>query len=203
MGHSRHLLASVVATLALSVAASTASAGRLSVSTQSFRLNWSSLAITSEGGRVECGVTLEGTFHRETTAKTAGQLLGYIARPALGTPCTGGSATLLSETLPWHIRYESFTGTLPNITGVSAAFAGVSIGINKAGLVCLLRTEAAQPVSATAIREGGSTVTGVRLDETDLIPATGNVFCRSLRYSLSGTGRFLAATGASFRYTLI
>jgi hypothetical protein len=203
MGHSRHLLATVVVTLVLGVAVGSASANRLSVSTQSFRLNWSALAITSEAGRVECSVTLEGTFHRETTAKTAGQLLGYILRPALGTPCTGGTATLLSETLPWHIRYESFTGNLPNITGVSAAFAGLAIGITKGGLPCLLRTEAAQPVSATAIREGGSTVTGVRLDETDLIPATGNVFCRTLRYSLSGTGRFLAANGASFRYSLI
>lgn len=205
MGRSRHLLSTVVAALVLSVAASAASASRLSVSTQSFRFNWSSLAISGPSGsgyRVECAVTLEGSFHRSTTTKTAGQLLGYIARSTLGT-CTGGTATLLAETLPWHITYQAFTGTLPNITGVVANFSGVSIGVTDAGIPCLLRTEPATPVSATAIREGGSTVTGVRLDETDLIPATGNIFCRTLRLNLSGTGRFLAANGEAFRYTLI
>ena len=205
MGRHTRLLAGVVAALALGAATGTASANRLSISSQSFRLNWAPATIAGQSGSgisVECNLTFEGSFQRTTTEKTVGQPLGDITRPTLGT-CTGGSATLLSETLPWHITYEAFTGTLPNITGVVARFIGVSIGITDSGLPCLLRTEAEHPVSATAIRGEGSTVTGVRFDETDLIVGAGNFVCRMLRLNLSGTGRFLAANGEAFRYTLI
>lgn len=205
MRRSGHLLVAALAALVLSAAASTTSANHLSISSQGFRLIWTPLTIAGQaesGFRVECNATLEGSFHRPTTEKFAGNLLGYIVRPSLES-CVGGTATFLAETLPWHITYGAFTGSLPNITGVIADFSGVSVGASELGVPCLMRTEAAQPVSATAIRGESSTVTGVRLDETDLIPATGNFICRTLRMHLSGTGRFLTATGLAFRYILI
>jgi hypothetical protein len=200
----RHALTGVLAAIALCVATSAASANNLRISEQSFRLTWSAATIAAQpeaGFRVECPLTLEGSFHSLSTEKVVGQLLGYIARTSLGT-CTGGTGTALTETLPWHIRYEGFTGSLPNITGVSAAFSGLSLGVTKGGLPCLLRTDAEHLVSATAIRESLSTVTGVRFDETDVITGGTNVFCRMLRFSLSGTGRFLSGGGGAFRYVL-
>jgi hypothetical protein len=73
-------------------------------------------------------------LHSRTLAKVAESLIGYVTRAALaGVRCTGGSATVQTEALPWHIRYASFRGTLPNISGITIHSIGESYRIQDTG----------------------------------------------------------------------
>jgi hypothetical protein len=113
--HSKLMLVGLGATLLLALNISTASARTLSVSSQNFRGTFNDLEFrVGESTRDDCRVTLEGSLHARTIAKVAGALLGYITRVQTGQ-CNLGT-TILTSTLPWHVRYESFSGTLPNIT---------------------------------------------------------------------------------------
>jgi hypothetical protein len=119
----RPFVAGLTAALVLGLAVGAASAARFSLSNQNFRIVWRSLQFKGEGFvRIECPVTLEGSLHSRTFVKASGALIGYITRALLASSaCTGGlaeSASLGTETLPWHVKYESFTGTLPNITSL-------------------------------------------------------------------------------------
>jgi len=106
--------ATVIALMALSV--STAPARNMSVSNQSFRVTFNDLEFTAGEIRNDCRVTLEGSLHSRTMPKVEGTLIGYITRVQTGQ-CTVGT-TILTETLPWHISYLSFSGTLPEITTI-------------------------------------------------------------------------------------
>jgi len=151
--YTKLLLASLTATAILAMAVSSATAAHLSVSNQNFRTTWTSLRFSAGGSIVLCPVTLEGSFHSATIAKTAGLLIGYITRASVnGTepPCVGGTATVRTETLPWHIRYRSFTGTLPNISGVVVGLIGASFRVQPSGsLACNATTEATHPAVGT------------------------------------------------------
>lgn len=107
----------LVAALMLAAALSTASAGRLSVSTQNIRVTWRELAFLATGVNVRCQITLEGSLHSRTIAKVERSLIGAITRAiADEASCAGGRLSLYAE--PWHLTYESFTGTLPRIESV-------------------------------------------------------------------------------------
>ncbi|HEX7291518.1 MAG TPA: hypothetical protein VF250_10370 [Conexibacter sp.] len=111
-----------------------------------FRITWTELTWVRE---VRCRVTLEGTWHGRSLAKTVSALVGYVTRATIQSEaCTGGRATVLSRTLPWHMRYSSFTGTLPNITVLTFGIIGMGIGlhINSSGLDCLMLSEEAEPL---------------------------------------------------------
>jgi hypothetical protein len=185
----RPLLALAAAALLCPVGA--AQANEFSISSQSFRLIWNPLTIAGQEGsglRIQCNVTLEGTFLGRTYIKEVGLPLGDITGATLGSPCTSGEATVLAGGLPWGVVYDAFTGTLPSMTTVSGRFLDVSIGFTFGGLNCLISAGSAG-VTATALLGARGTVTGVRLDETDVIsPTTGIFLCRALRVSLSGTG---------------
>jgi len=118
-------LTALIAALLLSAAISTAGARSLSVSSQTIRATWSRLEFNQEsiGLSVRCQVTLEGSFHSRTIAKVARALIGAITRVDVFTErCTGGFAKG-KPPFPWHITYESFTGTLPTITSVRLLLA--------------------------------------------------------------------------------
>ena len=117
-------LTAILATALFATAVGAASARNLSISNQNIRAVFRPL-IFSDGGasnRLSCTVTIEGTFHYRTILKSVGALLGYITRAQVeeGT-CAGAGllagarARVLTETLPWHITYRGFRGTLPNI----------------------------------------------------------------------------------------
>ena len=111
-------LTALMAALLLASAISTASASRLSVSNQNIRVTWSSLEFQGLV-TVRCRVTLEGSFHSRTIVKVARTLIGAITRADVDEAnCTNGIGRPRNETLPWHITYEGFTGTLPNIATV-------------------------------------------------------------------------------------
>jgi hypothetical protein len=121
---SRLILAGVAASLALGLAVSAASAGRLSTSNARFRAVWAALNMGSFDNEISirCPITLEGSFHSATIRKTPGALMGAITKAVVNgaePPCTGGRLTILQESLPWHVTYASFRGTLPRIEEIT------------------------------------------------------------------------------------
>jgi len=119
---SKLLLAALAAALLLTALVGSASANRLSGNEKNFRITYTPMRFESrEGKTVSCNVTLEGSFHERTITKTANALVGYItaARVESCTPTNGARAN--TETLPWHIQYESFTAAsgLPNIETIT------------------------------------------------------------------------------------
>jgi len=111
---SKLILAGLGATLLMAFAIGAASARNLSISNQQIRGTFSDLEFRSPFGRNDCRVTLEGSLHARTIAKSPNALLGYVTRVIAGQ-CTLGT-TVLTETLPWHVRYVGFSGRLPDIT---------------------------------------------------------------------------------------
>jgi hypothetical protein len=190
MRHAKLALACLGAACVLTFAVGSASANRLSGTTRNFRAVFNPLSATAEGvGTVRCPVTLEGSFHSSTIGKVAHALMGHISRASLATAsCTGGSATISAESLPWPISYESFQGTLPNITGVFILVLGLKIIIVIGGIRCELSSESRNPGRGIASLSAGR-VTEVRADETTRIPLVGEGgLCALARGSFSGNG---------------
>lgn len=140
------MLTALTAAVVLASAVGAASANRLSISNRGIRVVWTPLNFGSGITRIECNVTLEGTFHSNTIVKRERALLGYITRAAIGRPCSGlgeafvfnGTESFLgdrSNSLPWHITYEGFGGTLPRITKVNLLLRGLRFGL--VGFFCL------------------------------------------------------------------
>jgi len=175
---SRFALAALITTAALGAMVASSSARNLSISNQNFRITWSSLEFetTSGAGRVLCAVTLEGSFHSRTIVKTVGSLIGYITRAVVNSPesCIGGEATILTATLPWHITYGGFNGSLPTITGVRLNLIGTAFQVHIEGsLTCLAVSTTANPARGTVVLGAGGRVESLISDRTALLPLTG------------------------------
>lgn len=201
---SKLLLTGLTATVVLSLAIGSASANRLSISNRNVRTTWASLQI--EPGAVRCPVTLEGSFHSQTISKVSGVLMGHISRAFVSNPnCTGGHATVLQETLPWHDTYCGFEGALPNITGLCIDLTNMAFNLEIPlfGISCLWRTSVATPARFFARVGAGGAITSVRANERSAIPLTGG--CALLgNVSLAGEGRmFLLGTTNSVFLRLI
>jgi hypothetical protein len=137
----------VAAAVLLGALVGSASARNLSVSNQTLRGVFREVRFTGGFGNITCAVTAEGSFHQRTIAKVVGSLVGYITRADLGA-CAEGAATILRETLPWHVRYLSFTGMLPNITAITANIVGIAFRLREgAGIACLAASTAARPAT--------------------------------------------------------
>lgn len=160
MGLRKALLAVVGAALLLGALVGSASARRLSFSSQTFRMMFSRLEWENGFVITRCPVTLEGSFHSRTIAKVSGTLIGLITSVPRGT-CTVNEMTVLRETLPWHVRYSSFAASLPAIVQMTLDVIGFSISGRQAstGVVCLSNPSTAErPVRLILGRE---TVAGV------------------------------------------
>jgi hypothetical protein len=154
------LIAVVSAAILLAALVSTASARSFSSTSQTLRSTFSRVIFELPFGSTPCQVTLEGSLHSRTIAKVVGSLIGYITRAELG-PCSSGSYTILRETLPWHLQYRGFTGTLPNISSISASIIGWSWRVREPGFVtCLWRSTATEPAILTFSREAAGALTG-------------------------------------------
>jgi hypothetical protein len=155
-------LITIGAMIVLAAAVSTGSANRIAISSSSQRAVWRSLNFTGTFGvTVSCPVTLEGTVHSRTISKISGLLIGYITRAIVGeASCTGGTARMLSETLPWHTQFVAFVGTLPNITSYSVLFTRVAFQLSASVLgstvTCLYITSQTEPVIGTHARNVGN-----------------------------------------------
>jgi hypothetical protein len=154
--HTRLLLSAFVAALALSASISTAYGRRIQLSNQTFRVVWSganklTFAEEANGSTVVCEVTIEGSFHSRTLSKVCGQLIGYVTRARVTRPCEGGEAWTLdgveraTQTLPWHIRYRNFSGTLPRIELIGVQLIGTAFLVLIGPVGCLYKSTVAQP----------------------------------------------------------
>lgn len=161
MGVGKSLLAVFAATAVLGILVGTASATRLSSSSQTWKTTFARVEYSINFMRVICPLTMEGSLHSRTIAKVAGPLIGNVTRAAIG-PCSLGSATVLTATLPWHMRYASFVGMLPRITALVADVVGFSIRAYSpaSGITCLFGSStAAEPFRLNFFREAGGALT--------------------------------------------
>jgi hypothetical protein len=138
---SKLVLVGLGATLLMALAIGSASARTFSISNQNIRVAFTNLELEAEGApTTTCRVTLEGSLHSRTIAKVRGALIGYLTR--VSTNICNNGVTILTQTLPWHIRYESFSGILPNITLILIRSSPASFQIEPGlGIRCLARDE--------------------------------------------------------------
>jgi hypothetical protein len=203
---SRTVLAAFTAAFAMALGVGVASANRLSYSNQGFRITWSQLTFSESGGGlpIRCPVTLEGSFHSRTLMKVRDALVSHITRAVIGV-CQEGNGTILTASLPWHITYQSFSGTLPAMTGIRHNLIGAAFQIEPGlGIVCLARTTATSPAAGDANREAGGNITSLSPDPSLAIPVTGTPGCPpSGVFSGSGEVHVLGSTSARVRLSLI
>jgi hypothetical protein len=203
------VLTALVAALLLASVVSSAFARNLRVSSRTFRVTWSSLEFAEPVTRItmRCQVTLEGSFHSATIAKVERLLIGAITRANVKEEsCTGGRDRPNNETLPWHVTYENFTGTLPNISTVGLLLSRVSFNIEMP-LVCTGRYGiSTDNISGSAAREAGggiTTLSPVRGRNFATLERTISGACPT-RVSFEGTGAtFVLGTTARITVTLI
>ncbi len=192
--HVRLPLAALAATVVLTAAVATASAGRLSVSNGQFRAIWSTLELSNSAseGTVRCPLTVEGSFHSATISKTTGAKIGVATRAVVGNSvCTGGRASIDQETAPWAITYQSFTGTLPNITGVTFGLIRGSFVVATGGNTCRATFTVAAPAREIGSIGAGGAITSIRADESAAFALTngpGGLFCNAASGIFRGTG---------------
>jgi hypothetical protein len=213
------VMTALTAALALSVAVSSASARRIELSNQNIRAVWevnSKLTLSNaEGGlTLACPVTLEGSFHSRTLSKVSGQLIGYVTRAFLtrsGCVVTGGVEDIrilngvetTTNTLPWHIRYDSFTGTLPNITSIRLQLVNASFVLTAFGVNCLYKSTTARPAFADTLVTAGA-VTGLRALSERFIPVFEGGFLCPEETRFTGTARVtLLGTTTAIRVRLV
>ncbi len=200
----RFATAAMSLTAALLLALSVPAAARnLSYSVTEFRIMWSTLSFSAaEGGiSITCPVTLEGAFLERTATKVAGALRASITRSVVGT-CREGRATILAETQPWNVTYQSFTGTLPNISGVRYELVNAAFQVEPGlGIRCLARTSTEFPAAGDAARDANGRITSLSADSSLAIPTTGNAECPSFGI-FTGTGEVFVQGSSSTRVTL-
>jgi hypothetical protein len=158
------LRAGLLVVAAVLLVGGSASANRLSANYQDAVLKWndSSQRLTFEAGgnTVECEVTISGSFHELTMPKTANLLIGHATSASVDSAgCVGGTASALTGTLPWHLRFSSFTGTLPRITSLYAELVGARFLIRVEGAECISVASAVISGEASMNSETGA-ITG-------------------------------------------
>jgi hypothetical protein len=186
--YSKLFIGALAATALFASLATSASARNLSISNRNIRTAFAPLRFGSESLTISCNVTLEGTFHSNTINKVINSLVGYITRATVDTPrcsdSSGGTARALvrQESLPWHIRYVGFIGTLPNVRVrlqlINATFRLLGLPF---GLSCDYRA------SPFGIVEGPAAGTNIN---------TGNAFLRAEEgQSFESSSSFLCPRG--------
>lgn len=177
-----------------------ASANHLSLTERTFKETYSPIrVIPTFGIEFTCNVTLEGSYHSNTIAKTERALIGYIRGATVGA-CETGRMRANTETLPWHVRYMAFSGALPNITAVTRSLdLNFTTGTETFGLPPepLCRYSVSELVLGR--REARGVITEQQTgNETWASQVEG---CPSVR--LAGSGRVTTAGGASIAISLI
>jgi hypothetical protein len=202
-------LAGLAATLLMGFAVTTANANHLSVSNQFFRIVWNPLTFVGEGGTtIKCPATLEGSFHERTIAKTIGRLVGYVSRAIFGSgaACQGGSFTVLTATLPWHVTYEGFSGRLPAITSVRLLLRRVAFVEEVFSVRCLYKENGTSQAAGELLVEAGGNAKELTADRTITLPLFegSTLFCPT-NTGFEGTGEvtLLGSSTTRIRVTLI
>jgi len=195
MKFSKLLLAVVSAAVLLGAFVSSAAARNFSASEQRNTALWTRMNFSGGFGTVECEVKLSGSLHTRTATKTVNSLIGYITEGTV-LRCARGSATINQASFPWHRRYRSFTGTLPNITSQSETVTGAEWTVREPtfGITCTVPR-------ATSSTIGTYTVSGGTITRADV---SGESPCGSFTGRLEGsTTNVTNGAGARITVTLI
>jgi hypothetical protein len=175
--HTKLLLAAFAASSLLAFAVAAASAREFTTDETRFLAQWTALTLRARvlGGEVviRCPVSLEGSFHSATIRKVAESLIGYVTQAiAKVESCTGGRAQPRQTSLPWHIRYESFEGVLPNINKINLRLVGAGFTILEP-VRCEYTTSATNPARGElALGADHRTVTELTANSTARIPSS-------------------------------
>lgn len=205
---SKLLLAGLTTALVFGAFVSAASANRFALSGQQWRAAFTELRFIGFA-TVTCHVTIEGSFHSRTLSKVLEQLIGYVSKVTVDEGhCTGGSARALTATLPWHVRYNGFSGTLPEITEIHLRMVEAAFEVSAAGVFCLFKSTASSPMRGwVRLVEGGRA--GVRVaetlrsDETAQIPlSSGSAFLCGSSGRLAGRSTGLTEGNTTTRITI-
>lgn len=214
----RYVLSALLAAVVLAAAVGAASASRLSTSSQSTKIVWSGLTFTGGGQAITCPVTLEGTLHESSIAKIRRSLIGFITRARASRPCTNGTAWVyngsesnevlggtLSNSLPWHITYEGFTGPLPNITEIHLLLIRARFLVRATLLgipaLCNYTTTLEHPAEGWLRFGRGGVVSSLRPNERVNIPSETGGVCPEGAFSVEGT--VTNGSGGNVTITLI
>jgi hypothetical protein len=183
---SRALIAALMAAIVLAAAVDAAQATRLETSETRIRAVWpleEKVRWRPTGGGfvlISCPLTLEGTFSRPFQ-KVSGSHIGELTRAITSeSECEGGRMWMLNgtevqnfvtlpNTLPWEVRYDSFAGTLPNITAVKVQIIGMRLLVKTPFGSCLYRSEGLAPQFATFVLNAAGEVTGLRAESSSRI----------------------------------
>lgn len=174
--HSR-ALAGVLATVALVAVfgSGSATASRSLERTTEANVRGLALAITIESTvNITCEMTLAFSLHR-LISKVEGALAGHVQTASVGR-CSGGTARVLNASLPWHIRYRAFTGTLPSPTTILVRIFGTAMLGEALGVSCLY-TGTLNGI-ATGVNPGEFLSLRIEEGET-LFYVSGGIFCTS------------------------
>jgi hypothetical protein len=197
--YSKLILAALAASALLAVAASGANARNLSVNEKNFELIWNEakrkLAFTAGGRTVECNVVLLGSFVERTIKKETSITQNNINHGTLES-CTGGTATIRTETMPWPGRYRTFTGRLPAIRSIIGGLIRATFRVRESGgLECEAASEVTHPIvgivgNSAQAPETGLETTGepvnLAVEPGNGIPLRGEGFL----CAFAGEGRF-------------
>jgi len=191
--YAKFVLVALAATVALALGASVAGARNLSVTERETEVLFHPITLEFAGNNISCPITLLGHFNERTIPKTNTQV-GVVrhVEPAIGTepsPCTGGTITILQETLPWGVSYVGFRGTLPAIERIRLSLTGVALRVTPRGsATCLDGTTVRNPGFGEVLVGAGGRVEGLRADETISIPLSGGFLCSFASGRFSGSG---------------
>lgn len=214
----RCLIAAFGAALLLAAATSGASARALSTSNQNLRVTFSRIELGAESVIIRCAATLEGSFHSTTIAKVARSLVGAITKATVKQEsCTGGTAasfngveryngTTTPNTLPWHITFELFFGTLPRITRIRILFRFFRFGLIVPFLCTGQYGAETDNISSEVTREEGGGITRIVPVEgsntATLVRADGGICPASGRMVGGPEGGETFVLGAATRITV-
>jgi len=167
-----------------------------------FRITWAPLQISPPLlERVRCSVSMEGSFHSTTMRKVSRSLVGLVTR-FTSAACTGGTVTVLNGTLPWHVQYETYSGSLPTITALNLRLIGLSLGVTASGVACLFRATESGPLGLIVNRNTAtSEVSSVRVDESMRLPVISGSCTEP---TLSGSGSMkIQNTTSTYSFSLL
>lgn len=133
--------------------------------------------VGSQGTTTRCAVTLEASLHARTFAKVANALIGNVT----GVSVSGCAATVLTATLPWHIRYSAFSGFLPRITAIKTVVIGFALQTAEPLFgPCLITSTSEEPFVQIYKRDVSTEV--LTANEVGGIIRTRNCFEESIRF---------------------
>jgi hypothetical protein len=196
-------LTALMAALQLATAVSTATARTLSVSNQNIRATWTSLEFAS--GNLRCQVTLEGSFHSRTIVKVARTQIGAIDRAIVKEEsCLFGVVRPRTETLPWPITYESFTGTLPSISSVLLLLSRLRVQLVIPGFCTGDYGQVIGNITGRANLTGGE-ITSLEMVEgrNTMTLVSGSFGCPAMKRLIGSGTVVLRGTTTKIRVTLI